>query len=831
MAEQVVGLRFVVEDNGAEAKIKRLSQAQVTLAQKIQVSIAAGNKQSAALDRVVRETNKVENELRRLAQANAQGTVSFGQFVGEMNKMAARLEALGLEDAKSKVFSFGSSALKAASEINELEQELRHAGIAVNGFSKNAASSGKYINQFGEHSRIAGTKTNKFGMVSQQVGYQVGDFFVQVQSGTDALVAFGQQGTQLAGLLPGLAGAIVGIALSLTTAFLNASLSAKNLTFDIKAFGADFVQALEPIAMLFQPIISAFSAVGEVVGRALLFLAQNIDSVIVGAVAASAVFMGPLISSIYGTAKAVSALTLAMAKNPLFLAAVVLASVAVAFYQVVKAVGELGKAIDAIGKVFAEVFSANNVGAVLDWFYNKFKQIWYGLTSVVIGVMADVAEYFADTFNTLGAIVMGTVEGVRSVMGALPSIIGDAAKRGVNLAIDAFAKMADAALIPINALIDGINALGGDLERISVKGSFNGLKLTVSNTGTSLGTAFSKGFARGYNDSLIDKPVLDSLRKAEAAAKSASQAAGTAAGAAAARLQGSATLDAIIASIVNQDGVFSGDYLVPDKGKGKGAEEDPLAKLLEEMQIRQRLIGLRGEELTLQKAIDEVQGKIGEKYKDPALIEALAKRLVLLQQQEEADKKILEGQQQLANTLETSMTDAFMSIVDGTASVKDAFKNMARLIITELYKVLIVQQMVGSFDVKTGAGSGIVGFLGGLFASADGNVFTKGSHVTAYANGGVVNGPTIFPMSNGTGLMGEAGPEAIMPLKRTKSGKLGVVAEAGGNVNQTLVFNIAANGDESVKRIVQQEAPRIAEQAKAAVLDAKRRGGSYGGKF
>jgi hypothetical protein len=52
-------------------------------------------------------------------------------------------------------------------------------------------------------------------MVSQQVGYQVGDFFVQVQSGQNKMVAFTQQATQLAGLLPGLGGAVVGISLSL----------------------------------------------------------------------------------------------------------------------------------------------------------------------------------------------------------------------------------------------------------------------------------------------------------------------------------------------------------------------------------------------------------------------------------------------------------------------------------------------------------------------------------------------------------------------------------------------------------------------------------------
>jgi phage-related minor tail protein len=82
-----------------------------------------------------------------------------------------------------------------------------------------------------------------------------------------------------------------------------------------------------------------------------------------------------------------------------------------------------------------------------------------------------------------------------------------------------------------------------------------------------------------------------------------------------------------------------------------------------------------------------------------------------------------------------------------------------------------------------------------------------------------------------TGLMGEAGPEAIMPLKRGKDGKLGVAADGGGAVNIVQNFNISANGDDSVKRIVRQQIPQIAEATKAAVVDAKRRGGSYGRAF
>ena len=74
--------------------------------------------------------------------------------------------------------------------------------------------------------------------------------------------------------------------------------------------------------------------------------------------------------------------------------------------------------------------------------------------------------------------------------------------------------------------------------------------------------------------------------------------------------------------------------------------------------------------------------------------------------------------------------------------------------------------------------------------NAKGNVFAK-NKIVPYAYGGIVNKPTLFPMANGMGLMGEAGAEAIMPLRRHSNGKLGVEASGGmGNV----VVNVDASG-------------------------------------
>jgi hypothetical protein len=118
-----------------------------------------------------------------------------------------------------------------------------------------------------------------------------------------------------------------------------------------------------------------------------------------------------------------------------------------------------------------------------------------------------------------------------------------------------------------------------------------------------------------------------------------------------------------------------------------------------------------------------------------------------------------------------------------------------------------------AFDGLFGSGGlfgGIFDSLAGAFGFAKGGVFA-GGRVTAFATGGVVTGPTPFPMRGGLGLMGEAGPEAIMPLTRGPGGKLGVQAIGGGG---------------SVVRLVVEENPmfaaRVRTEAQGVAVDVVR---------
>ena len=81
--------------------------------------------------------------------------------------------------------------------------------------------------------------------------------------------------------------------------------------------------------------------------------------------------------------------------------------------------------------------------------------------------------------------------------------------------------------------------------------------------------------------------------------------------------------------------------------------------------------------------------------------------------------------------------------------------------------------------------------------------------------------------------MGEAGPEAIMPLKRGKDGKLGIEVKgnSGDNVTINQNINISTGVSQTVRAEIKSLMPQINESTKKAVLDSKRRGGSYGGSF
>ncbi len=125
---------------------------------------------------------------------------------------------------------------------------------------------------------------------------------------------------------------------------------------------------------------------------------------------------------------------------------------------------------------------------------------------------------------------------------------------------------------------------------------------------------------------------------------------------------------------------------------------------------------------------------------------------------------------------------AFDGLVFDGLTLSDALGVLAKAMINTAYSAAIkpVTDHVGGLL----AGS-LNGLVSGLLPFANGAPFSQG-RVMPFAKGGVLSGPASFPMRGGTGLMGEAGPEAIMPLTRGADGRLGVRAQGGGSVSVTM---------------------------------------------
>jgi hypothetical protein len=436
---------------------------------------------------------------------------------------------------------------------------------------------------------------------------------------------------------------------------------------------------------------------------------------------------------------------------------------------------------------------------------------------------------------------MGTIEGIKSVFGVLPDFIGNIGKKAANLFIDGLENLVNGARATVDAVINSFNSImdymGADkfLEFFGFSGEgikplgpadLSKWKASYTDAGQSAADKFMEGFNKGYDDSVMSTPVLDTLNKIIIGADTTAKAMERLAEVYGDKfLADNPKLVELLSKLKpGEGGINPSDWLVPDtddKG-GKGAKDsmktfmELLDKLKGETANQEKLLGVYGEKREVLEQVISFEDELKRK---------LTETEVLKLEQAAREKYRIEERGQLLETMTSNIKSAFMSVVDGSKSVVDAFRSMLRSIILAVYEQKVAQPAANAI------GSLIDKGISAIF-SANGNVFNQGMHVKAYADGGVVNRATAFPMRGGVGVMGEAGPEAIMPLKRGKNGKLGVQMEnSGGSVVVNNNFNIAANGDESVKRIIRGEVPRITEATKAAVLDSKRRGGSYGRAF
>lgn len=163
----------------------------------------------------------------------------------------------------------------------------------------------------------------------------------------------------------------------------------------------------------------------------------------------------------------------------------------------------------------------------------------------------------------------------------------------------------------------------------------------------------------------------------------------------------------------------------------------------------------------------------------------------------------------LVDTMRERSTNMLTGLLTGTQTFKDSmvglFSSLTQSIVQNLIEMaaqaLLTKTILSTF-MSFGGGAAGGGNNPGtvpMFANAKGGVYSSPS-LSSYS-GQVVSQPTMFAFAKGAGLMGEAGPEAIMPLKRGADGSLGVQAN-GATGNQTLInvdITISSDGSSQVQ--------------------------------
>lgn len=158
----------------------------------------------------------------------------------------------------------------------------------------------------------------------------------------------------------------------------------------------------------------------------------------------------------------------------------------------------------------------------------------------------------------------------------------------------------------------------------------------------------------------------------------------------------------------------------------------------------------------------------------------------------------------LSGGISRGLRKSFDGLIFDGLKLSDALRGVAQSMVNAAYSAAI-RPVTNHFGGLLA--SGIEGAVNGLLPFEKGGSFSQG-RVMPFARGGVVSGPVSFPMRGGMGLMGEAGPEAIMPLARGADGRLGVRTQGGGRA-MNVVVNISTPDVEGFRRSQSQIATQV----------------------
>ena len=661
------------------------------------------------------------------------------------------------------------------------------------------------LTKFGGAAQTASRGMNRMGMVTQQAGYQVGDFLVQVQSGTNAFVAFGQQATQLVGLMgmfnPALigVGAALGIAIPLVTAFGAAWLRTRQEQDDAASSAKELKSQIENIDGALQDYMNTARAVARGVSLEEIFsidevaraeenlknVTEQLDritNVRAGDPTAGLAAIADPLMSLFGRdyATQVETATQAVIDAEERLARVRRMQAGERATEFANRQQELQQEI-ALQRAILE-FGDNSLQVeALRNSQNLEAQVQEIQNKVRLGELTETQGANQERLVRLQAQL--TVEQQR-------------ANRGLevyNENLEAQQRLIEERNKAVEAIQQSVQ------DELTTQQNLLALvevEATYGKESRQYAELVTEQERETYRLRLMSNGVLgDNLTQIMAA------------------YDAQVLLNSALARPVQGPAVPAGFYK-PDSGRGRTTQtiDEIIAKRQEQIRQELELLGLSEERAAVRQIefelLNSYQGEVTDSIREQvaATAEAMAADEERIRQLEE----IRDRNQNIADTIANSFGNALTSVVDGTKSVKEAFKDMARAIIAELYQIFVVKQITGFIS------NAVMGGLGG-----------GGVKSPKMASGG-------FMSPNQPYLVGERGPELVMPNRQSTVMNADLTGKAlggGESVNVTQVFNINGNGDEYIMGKIAQAAPRIADATKKSILDERRRGGVYKSVF
>lgn len=280
--------------------------------------------------------------------------------------------------------------------------------------------------------------------------------------------------------------------------------------------------------------------------------------------------------------------------------------------------------------------------------------------------------------------------------------------------------------------------------------------------------------------------------------------------------------------------------------KATEREQEKIDDLIKELEEELRIVNLSDEA----KRASVASRQAGAEATDKEREKIIALNEAIYREQEARDEA--ERKREYWRDITRSGLDDLFGALDEGKSFWEAMGDVAVNTLKRIADTMLDEGLDAMFGVGTAGSNGRGGIFSGLFSSifggmgggkfpaAPGGLYAKGGAfsggVQMFANGGaftnkVVDKPTLFPM----GGMGEAGPEAIMPLSRDASGRLGVKAGGGSgstvqpiSVNFAPVYNVQGSGPEieALKQQMAKDKAQVPGIAVKAIREASRRSSS-----